>query len=66
MVRRRIVIETPGGSAFAQKLRDFFTLARLGMGALRVRSFIQAKPVMSTFLGLGTGFILARALSPRR
>jgi hypothetical protein len=66
MYRRRIVIETPDPIGFVQKIRDLYTLARIGVGALRVRNFIRTRPVTSTLLGLGTGFVLARAFGPRR
>jgi hypothetical protein len=48
------------------KIRDLTTLTRIGVGALQVRTFTSKKPVLSTFLGLGAGFIQARAFGPRR
>lgn len=66
MRRRRIVIETPTPERFAEKVRGVYALARLGMGAFRVRQFIHRKPVLSAFLGMGTGFLLARAFGSRR
>lgn len=66
MNRRRIVVEEPRESAFARKLRRITLLTRIGLGALRARNFIHAKPVFCTFLGLGTGFVVARAFGSRR
>lgn len=66
MNRRRIVVETPPESAFARKLRRITMLARFGLGALRARNFIHARPVLCTFVGMGAGFVLARAFGSRR
>src|SRR5205085_2055102 len=41
MNRRRIVIEAPPGGIFAQKMRNLYALTRIGVAALRARSFIK-------------------------
>jgi len=49
-------------SKVAAKARDLYSASRkvTRNGAKEAKSFIHARPVLSVFLGVGAGFLLAR------
>ena len=54
-------------SKVAEKARDLYSASRkvTRNGAKEANSFIHARPVLSLFLGVGAGYVLARLFSSR-
>jgi len=58
---------TAKSSKFVRRARTILTVSAVTLrGFVRTRRFIQARPLLAEAIAVGTGYVLGRALRPRR